>query len=340
MTASGAWAIVPTGHLGDLVNTFWQLLFRPPGATRWAIVTPPGVADNGGLVAAPSAGGLTVGFEPSQNLKVSPLAITANGGASWTQGLVPAGLEALPDALIIAVSSDPLALVRTAGGTVLQGDSSLTTWSPVVGRAALARSAAGRSCGIGILSALATTGGSAVIGTACSRPGVVGIFAHRDGTWTRSAPALGPAGEQMATTVLRLTGGAAGLSGLIEVGQGRRSRILAAWAGPPGERWTVSGPLRTGGSSIASTGSGDGDVVLTRSRQGRLAVSVITGPGAQWMGLPAPPPATQAVVVDGTTIDALSVRGSTLTDWTLSASGAAWQSGQVIDVPVQYGSSG
>ena len=144
----------------------------------------------------------------------------------------------------------------------------------------------------------------------------------------------------MATTVLRLTGGAAGLSGLIEVGQGRRSRILAAWGGPPGERWTVSGPLRTGGSSIASTGSGDGDVVLTRSRQGRLAVSVITGPGAQWMGLPAPPPGTQAVVVDGTTVDALSVRGSTLTDWTLSASGAAWQSGQVIDVPVQYGSSG
>ena len=174
VTASGAWAIVPTGHLADPVNTFWQLLFRPPGATRWAIVTPPGVADNGGLVIAPSAGGLTAGFEPSQNLKVSPLAITANGGASWTPGLVPAGLEALPDALVTAVSSDPLALVRTAGGTVLQGDSSLTTWSPVVGRAALARSAAGRSCGIGILSALATTGGSAVIGTACARPGVVG----------------------------------------------------------------------------------------------------------------------------------------------------------------------
>ncbi len=33
-------------------NNFWQLFVRPAGSAEWKLVTPPGVADNGGLVTA------------------------------------------------------------------------------------------------------------------------------------------------------------------------------------------------------------------------------------------------------------------------------------------------
>ena len=54
MTAAdgGTWAIVAMGGPAAGENQFWELLARPAGSTRWELVTPPGVADNGGLVAA------------------------------------------------------------------------------------------------------------------------------------------------------------------------------------------------------------------------------------------------------------------------------------------------
>ena len=51
-TKTGAWVDLAMGDLGQLANTFWQLIFLPAGHSRWSLVTPPGFADNGGLVSA------------------------------------------------------------------------------------------------------------------------------------------------------------------------------------------------------------------------------------------------------------------------------------------------
>ena len=76
-------AIVAMGSLGHPNNTFWQLFLRPAGATRWALVTPPGVADNGGLVADDGTGTLlTAGFEPTQRLTYSPVVQTTTAGGT------------------------------------------------------------------------------------------------------------------------------------------------------------------------------------------------------------------------------------------------------------------
>jgi len=48
-TASGSWAVVAMGQRGAPLNTFWQIFFRASGAASWTLVTPTGVADNGGL---------------------------------------------------------------------------------------------------------------------------------------------------------------------------------------------------------------------------------------------------------------------------------------------------
>ena len=61
-------------------NNFWQLFVRPAGTTRWKLVTPPGVADNGGLVLADGGQSLVTGFRPSQYLTYSPLIATRDGG--------------------------------------------------------------------------------------------------------------------------------------------------------------------------------------------------------------------------------------------------------------------
>ena len=52
VTAQGTWAVTVMGGSAADENNFWQLFVRPAGATRWSLVTPQGVADNGGLVAA------------------------------------------------------------------------------------------------------------------------------------------------------------------------------------------------------------------------------------------------------------------------------------------------
>src|SRR5262249_19061866 len=59
-----AWAVLEVGGSRAQHNNFWQLLVRPAAGQAWRLATPPGVADNGGLVAAgPGATpGLIAGF--------------------------------------------------------------------------------------------------------------------------------------------------------------------------------------------------------------------------------------------------------------------------------------
>jgi hypothetical protein len=45
----GTWAVLAMGRLGTRNNTFWQLFHQDAGGGRWTLVTPPGVATNGGL---------------------------------------------------------------------------------------------------------------------------------------------------------------------------------------------------------------------------------------------------------------------------------------------------
>ena len=82
---------------------------------------------------------------PSQELAFSPLATTANGGASWsTGGLIDAAVAARPDALAAAGSQ----LVALLGdGTIETSSDAGTTWSALAGPGAIAGSPAGRGCG-------------------------------------------------------------------------------------------------------------------------------------------------------------------------------------------------
>jgi hypothetical protein len=337
-----AWAIVSMGGSAADDNSFWEVFTRPIGSTQWALVTPPGVADNGGLVAVPSAAqGLDVAVRPSQSLTFSPLAVTGNGGKTWGTGLVDASVAAVPDAL--ALGGGRL-LVLLGNGAIDQAPASAAAWTRLAAPGAVAASAAGRDCQVTALTAVSlTAAGTPLVGASCARPGVAGIFTQAGGGWRGTGPSLTGRLAADPVKVLRLTAGngagtnGAGTVALLQAGSGDTASLLAAWT-TDGTHWIVSPPLPANGAQVLSSGAGPGATAVWVLLSGRAAT--VAGPGAAWRSLPAVPHGTAALAPGaGGAVDALAVSGgSSLTVFRLTPAGT-WQQSQVISMPVQIGSS-
>jgi hypothetical protein len=346
VTAQGTWAITVMGGAAAEDNDFWELFVRPAGASRWSLVTPQGVADNGGLVAAGGAASLTIGFRPSQNLAFSPLATSTDAGKNWTPGLLDAGLADTPGAMAVDPSGRTLALLRdgTIAAAQMKGDGQVKgagevgggsaadgPWTPLTTLKALAASAPGRECGLVSVEAISfSPDKSPMAAGSCARPGVAGIFTDTSRGWQSAGLAL-PAGfGRDRIQVLGLNGNVA----LLAAGKS----LLAAWRNGP--RWTVSAPVAAG--SLTASGFGPGGSAWLLLADGRA--ETITGPGAGWRALPPVPAGTQALAPAGTatlapggSYEALATSGSKLTVWRLAD--AAWTKVQLINVPIQSGSS-
>jgi hypothetical protein len=338
-TSGGTWAVAVMGGAAAQHNNFWQLFVRTADSARWRLVTPPGVASNGGLVIAAAGGrSLTAGFRPSQRLVFTPLAVTSDGGSSWSSGVLDAPLASVPDALAAAPAGGRLLALLTGGTAEISGPG--TSWTALVTLRTLAASAVGSRCGLGLLTAAAfsSTGVTLLAGT-CAHPGTAGIFAEAGGTWQAAGPVLPAALAREPVAVLRLTRTAGGLEALLQAGTGQAASLLAAWSPDSGRHWDLSAPLLLGGARVTAASFGPGDaaaIVLTGNR----AVT-IAGAGAQWHWLPALPPGTATLAAGpGSAVDALAVRRTTLTVWRAGPGGSAWSEVQTITVPIQYGSSG
>jgi hypothetical protein len=331
----GAWAVVPVGGSAAQENLFWELFTRPAAGSKWELVTPPGIADNGGLVAvAPAVGqGLDVAIRPDQGLTFSPLASTGDGGRTWATGLVDAAVAAVPDA-VAAGGGRMLALL--ADGAIDQAAASGTSWRRLAAPGAIAASSAAAHCQVKSLTAVAlTTSGTPLAAASCGRPGVVGIFTRSGNAWEPAGLTLGGQLAGQPVQVLRLTGTSAGNVALLQAGTGSTAELLAAWSGD-GIHWTVSAPAPAGGP-VSASGTGSGGAVWLLLASGRA--ETVSGPGGAWRTLPTPPRGTAALApVSGGAFDALAVSGAKLTVFRLGADGA-WRQDQVLNVPVQYGSS-
>jgi hypothetical protein len=337
-TGGSSWAVVDMGGSSAQHDNFWQLFVRPAGTVTWKKATPLGVADNGGIVAADAGGrSLVTGFRPSQYLKFSPLAATTDDGASWSPGsLLEAGLASLPDALAAAPGGRLVAL--TQAGRADLGARLGASWTTLSSVQALARTAAGRACGLTRLTAGAfSSSGAPLLAGACSRPGTAGIFALRGGSWHLAGPATPAALADRDVEVLALARSGQGEVALLQAGTGPGASLTAAWSAGPGGGWTVAPSLRTGSGQLRTTAFGTGGsvgVILSSGRGETLA-----GPGASWRGLPALPrwTATLALGPAGR-VDAIAAHIGTFADWRLSA--GAWSKVQTIQVTIPYGSSG
>jgi len=335
VTAQGTWAVAVMGGSAASHDNFWQLFVRPTGASHWTLVTPEGVADNGGLVATGGAGGasLLVGFRPSQGLSFSPLAASGDGGKNWTPGLLDADLADVPDALAVAPSGQALALLHD--GSIDEAASAAAAaagqWSSLTTLGALAASAPGHACGLAAVNAVSFgLDDTPMAAGSCLRRGVAGVFADSGGTWQAAGPGLPAAfgGDQV--QVLGMASAPGGTAVLMTAG----TALLAAWSGASG--WTVSAPTATG----AVVASGFGPAGSVWALLGGRRAEVISRAGGSWRALAGVPAGTQALApATGGGYDALAVSGSRLSVWQLTPTTGGWARVQVIDVPIQYGTS-
>lgn len=337
-TADGTWAVVVMGNQSTQDDSFWQLLTLPSGGTQWSLATPPGVADNGGLIVTGDAAGtsaLRVAFRPSQDLTFSPLASTTDGGRTWATGLLDAGIAAVPDAL---AERGGTMLALLSDGAIDTSDTSGARWNNLAGAGAIATSAAGQRCQITDVTAVSLTpAGTPLAGAACSKAGSAGIFAYNHGSWQATGPAVGGQFAGQDARVLRLTATSEGNSALIMTGTGHRARLFAAWTSD-GSRWTVSPPLPADAGQVPAAGTGAGGLVWVMPGAGHAAV--ISEAGGPWHALPALPAGTATLAsVPGGAIDALTVDGESLTIFRLASPAGSWARTQVIKVPLQLGSS-
>jgi hypothetical protein len=335
VTAQGTWAVAVMGGSAAAENNFWQLFVRPAGASRWSLATPPGVADNGGLVAAGGTASLLVGFRPSQGLAFSPLAASTDAGRVWTPGLLDAALADVPDGISVAPSGQVIALlsdgaIQTAGTAAA---AAAGQWSQLTTLHALAATAPGQTCGLVELNAVSfgPNKKNPVTAGSCERPGVAGVFTDSGGTWLAAGPAVPAGWARRQVQVLGLGSTADGNVALLLAG----SELIAAWS--TGSGWTTSAVLG-GVAGVRAAGFGGGGSAWVLLGGGRA--ETIGGPGSAWRGLPAVPAGTATLAPGpGGSFDALAVAGSRLTVWQVGAAATAWTKAQAITVPIEYGSS-
>jgi len=342
-TAGGTWAVVVAGGAAARHNNFWQLLVRPVTGGTWRLATPPGVASNGGLVAAPSGpAALTAAFRPSQSLAFTPLATSADLGRRWSAGVLNADLARVPAALAAdPVTGHMLALLAT--GTVEQSSNRGATWTRLTTERAISRTGPGRACGLHSLTAVAfTAAGLPLLAGTCARPGTVPVFAFSGHSWHPAGPVPPAAAASQPVAVLTMTTTAGRTFALLRAGTGPASAVTAAWCAPPGPltgTWVLSPALALrGGNPRSVSAAGDGATAIVLS--GRTGL-VEPRPGAAWQPLAALPARTQSLAIGpGTAIQAIAPAGSVIAIWSAPSPGGPWTAAQHLAVPIQYGTSG
>jgi hypothetical protein len=343
-SAAGTWATVPMGHLDQPLNTFWQLFFRPAGSASWSNqVQATATGTNGGLILASVHGGaVIVGVRPSNLLTFSPLISTADGGRSWSTGLVSQGLAARPDSLAANSPSQTLALANGRGGAqVLAATNGLSGWRTAITTPALASTAAGRACTLASITAVADLGADPLVGASCARPGVVGVFVERAGSWQLLAARPPRPLARARVEVLALQSADGVTQALLGVSASGEDSLVAAWY--EHGQWVASRPLAVSASQHVSSygpAMGDGIFALLTGSSGAQRLAVASSPGAAWQQLTPPPPGTATLAfAGGASVDALAVHDTVLTVWSLTSPARAWSRRQTIDVPIEFGSA-
>ncbi len=340
-----SWAIVEMGGAAVREDNFWELFARSPGG-RWRLATPPGVASNGGIVAARAATGpLVTAFRPSQDLTFSPLAATADTGRQWAQAnVLDAGLADVPAALAASRAGGLLAL--TDRGAVDQGAALGARWRPLTSLIALrADPVITAVCRLTGLTAVAwSAAGAPVLGGSCpARPAGpatrrVPLLTDSAGSWQVTGPALPDALAASPVRVLALGTTGAGLTAVLAAGTGAAASVLAAWSADGGRMWTISPALRAGParlSSVSVWASGSAGVTMADGR-----AAAIGWRAARWRDLPVLPAGTATLAAgNGGVLQALVPRGGQLSVWQLAAPGR-WTVVQTLRVTIPYGSSG
>jgi len=302
-------------------------------------VTPPGIADNGGLFIAPGTGDeVLVGFGASQALSFSPLALSTDGGIHWSPGGLQQALVTVPSAVALGATGTAFALVKSGGQErVLRRGRSLTSWSSELSQktfATTAPSCVPSAVGVG-------ASNQAVVGSSCDTAGTIGLFEEHGGRWGAIAARPKMTLAAALVQVLAIEHSGTSIAALVALRSRSNTVLVVAYPGV-NATWQLSKPLALGkGSTIAATGGGAGRgvFILIRTTHGEFAATN-SAPNDGWRRLAALPSSTTSIAIEPSgAVDAFVVRTATLTIWRELPNAGAFQEVQRIVVPIQYGSS-
>jgi hypothetical protein len=340
------WASLPMGILTQRVNTFWELFGRT--GRRWVLATPPGIATNGGVLAAPGPGSsITSGVVPSFALGFSPVATSTAPGGSWTTGVLPAGLVRAPDALAVTPDGRRLALLSGSGAGLVSSSGGLSSWTTVATDAGISAATTPQGCDLASPSAVTVAqGGPILVGGHCTRGAQLPIAFLHGHTWRLAASANlmsilpGISGTSVQQSVLRLARTSSGAAALLEADVPQRRAIVLLSSRRGVAPWSEDATLvLPEDSTIVSTSLGeDGSAtVVLSSSSGAQTADTLSAGSSRWATLPTLPDGT-VDVVDGAPTQALAVDHSVLT--VFDEQRGAWRVVQRLQVPIAYGSSG
>lgn len=350
-TSDGTWATVAVSGGSGPDNTYWQLLYRPTGSDRWADdVDATATATNGGLDLAGTPSGVLVGIRASQNLTFSPVIESGNGGASWTNGVLPGALADTPQALAASGTGTKSAILGDPGPDqqLVSTSGDITHWSQVTTAGAVEAAAPG--CGLSALEAVGYAqrpdgGSTLLLGAACSAPGVAGLYVLAPGR----PPALSgppvPPGAVAEVMALAPEGpGSPGTSGtavLLGLRQHGHLSLVTAQADSNLHSWNVSAPLTVEQpQDLVSVTYGSGRFEVLLAQSGQPSLHSVDPTSGRWQTGPDPPAASAVVVSLGQgQLASLVPAGTTINSWDLTAAGSSWTAQQAIQVPVLFGST-
>lgn len=325
-------AVVPTGRLGDPANRFFQT-FTSTGE-GWRLTTPRGTATNGGIVVASPAQGATAVL-PFFASHVTALGAMTAGRPARDGRVIPA-LVVNPTSLTVDPITGRLVMVTSRGEVEIAAHVGARLRRAAT-TSVVARSEAGRRCGLSAIVAAATLAdGSLVVGGRCTRSGTGVFVGGGSGGWTAvSGPGSG------SWSVLRLDPTEDGVIALLESWGSRRALRVVHLVGSVSS-WSPSlalvGSPRSTAVSFA-TGASASYLVALASRD---CVQVWT------LGLDGPShrvgpdlgPRVQTVVEGPHGIaTAFSVDGRTVVPLALDASSGRWTAQQRFVLPLAYGTS-
>ena len=141
--------------------------------------------------------------------------------------------------------------------------------------------------------------------------------------------------------MVRLTPVDGGVSAIVAAATATKTVLVGLHLGANGS-WASSPALPLeAAETLSSSGTlPSGGVFVQLSDGSAQRIEVLDAPGDPWVSLPAPPVMPAVIAFSRTgRVDAFSVDGSTVTDYTLDRALKHWARSQVIDVPIQYGSS-
>jgi len=329
-TTAGTWGVTLVGGKAADYNNFWQVLVQPADTGTWKLVTPPGVASNGGMAIAPMKGNsLVAAFRPSQGLLFTPLAVTGNTGSSWSAGVIDAYLADEPSAFGGDPATSTLIALLT-NGSVEEGTAS-GHWSVIGTERSLGGSASG--CRLTRLTGVTlTSAGMPLAAGDCAKRGQAGIFAYSGGKWQLAGLPLPGAFSRDSVLVLALTTVEGRTLALIQAG----TNVLAGELGHGG--WSLSAPAALNGASVSSMSTGSsGQVGLVLTNGRGLLLTSITG---SWQTLTSLPAHTQTLAIGpGSTVQAVVPDRSSASFYDYQQSSGAWAMKQKLKIPVQFGSS-